>query len=329
MYNNADAQGSDSLAEEYVKLYTDQFFLWPVLKQRTLDFEVAKATRPKQFLDYKPNNAYSIGLGLYLFDLAFEITSAIPLGEENRKIYGESDVLDLQLNALSRQWGADIYYQKYQGFYIRDRTLAYNKDIPYPQRRDIIIRNIGITGLYVFDERFSIRSSYNFAERQLKSSGSFLLTTSISSFKVSADSAVLLDNYQADYGKGAGFQNLRYTTFSLAPGYSYNFIYRNFFLSAAVMLGPAYNWVRFEEQQGTSGVDNRVNRFTSVRLGAGYSADRFFAGINFVSQTRAVRFEDIYFTNSSNTFRILVGMRFNEFGILKKSVWDIPKKIMN
>jgi hypothetical protein len=66
-----------------------------------------------------------------------------------------------------------------------------------------------------------------------------------------------------------------------------------------------------------------------MRLGLGYSNDRFFGGINFVMQSRAVRFEDVQVSSSTSTFRFLIGYRFREFGVLKKSIWDLPKELMN
>jgi hypothetical protein len=44
-------------------------------------------------------------------------------------------------------------------------------------------------------------------------------------------------------------------------------------------------------------------------------------------QTRAARIEDQQFSNQSTTFRLLIGYRFRETGVLKESVWDLPKKV--
>lgn len=318
----------DSLKDDYIHSYPDHFFLWPVLKQRSLRFTVANRNDNESVV-FKPNNSYAVGFGAYVFDLSFEVTFAIPINEKNRTIFGESSARDLQINTLSKKWGADLYYQKYQGFYSDDGSY-YPSDKPYPQRSDITTKNFGLTGLYIFnDEKFSVKSVFNFSERQLKSGGSWLLTGTVNSFKLNADSAVVDVVYRDQIGLGSSFDALRYTTFSIAPGYAYNVVYKNFFLSGALMLGPAHNWTYYKMEDESEKNDIRINVFSSLRLGLGYSNDRFFAGINYVMQSRAVRFEDVQVSSSSSTFRFLVGYRFREFGILKKSIWDFPKELLN
>jgi hypothetical protein len=43
---------------------------------------------------FKPNNSSTLGLGFYLFEIVFEVTFAIPLGENTKEIYGETDARD-------------------------------------------------------------------------------------------------------------------------------------------------------------------------------------------------------------------------------------------
>lgn len=316
----------DTLRNDYIQQYPNHFFLWPVLKQRKLRFDV-KNIKTKDEIQFEPNNAYSLGFGAYVFDISFEVTFAIPVNEKSKEIYGDSKARDLQVNTLSKKWGADLYFQKYQGFYY-DNGIFRPGDAPYPQRADITTRNFGLTGLYVFNDRkYSLRSAFNFSERQLLSGGSWLISGTLNSFKLEADSAVVEASLRDDLGPGSAFEKLRYTTLSIAPGYAYNFIHKNFFASGALMLGPAHNWTYYKEEDKEERNDIRFNLYAGLRLGIGYSNDRFFAGVNFVTQSRAVRFEDIQVRNSTSTFRMLIGYRFREFGVLKKNVWDLPKEL--
>ena len=318
----------DSLREQYIQRFPDHFFLWPVIKQRRLNFEVGER-KGNRFINYKPNNSFSLGLGAYLFELAFEITFAVPLDEKSRELFGTSHARDFQINALSRNWGVDVFRQKYTGFYVDDPEKFYPPDESYPQRSDVVARNFGFTVLYVFnDKRYSIKSSYNFSERQLRRGGSFLLTSTLSNFKVEADSAILEQQYQDEFGAGSAVQKLKYTTFSIAPGYAYNYIYKDFFLNGALMIGPAHNWIHYDSEDLPSKNDIKINTFTSLRLGIGFNGSRLFGGLNFNLQSRAVRFENMRFANATSTFRFLVGYRFREFGVLKKSIWEWPKELL-
>jgi hypothetical protein len=318
----------DSIRDLYINRFPDHFFVYPVLKQRSLNFDLRKIDG-SDLLSFKPNNTYSLGVGLYLFELGFELAFAIPVQEKSKSIYGESHARDIQLNVLGKKWGLDAFYQKYTGFYKTEKDNEPQAGMPYPQRADIVSRNFGLTGNYVFNhQKFSFRSVYNFAERQLYSKGSLLLFTSIRSFKLSADSSILSNQQELVFGDQVSFKQLRYATFSLAPGYTYSLIYRSFFLNGSLAVGPAHHWIYYELETGADRNDISINAFVAARVGIGYNGDRIFGGIIYLSQGSIVRFDDVQFSNNNASFKILVGYRFGEVGILKKRVWDfIPFKI--
>src|SRR5690606_18116756 len=141
-------------------------------------------------------------------------------------------------------------------------------------------------------------------------------------------SAVLDSTYFEQVGEGASCNRLRYTRFSVAPGSAYNSVLRNFFLSLAVRVGPGPNWVNYTRDGPRAPYARSIKTSSSAGAGLGYSGKRFFGGLNFVRQSRNVGFDDIRSTNSSGTFRFLLGYRFRESGILKKSVWDIPRNAL-
>ncbi len=317
------AQQPDSLRSYYIQEYPDHFFIWPVLKQRSLTFDIQDYDESDRKVEFIPNNRFTLGAGFYLFELGFELTFAIPLEESSKSIYGETSARDLQLNILSKKWGADLYYQKYQGFYIKDSDNPVPPGSPYFQRSDLATRNYGISGVWIFNHRkFSLRSSFTYAERQLRSKGSFLLYGTLNSFKLTADSALLTPDAQNTIGTGSGFRKLQYTTLSIAPGYSYNLVWRKFFLNGSVAIGPAHHWISYEEGSGLKRNDISINSTATLRTAIGYNSDRFFGGIGLSVQTRIVTFEDVRVSNSTNLYKILVGYRFKEFGILKKRIWD-------
>lgn len=318
----------DSIRDLYIKRFPDHFNLYPVIKQRSLNFELEKRDR-SDLLTFKPNNSYSLGVGMYLFELNFELAFAIPVGEKSKSLYGDSDSRDIQLNILGRKWGLDIYHQKYSGFFIIDKGNEPLANEPYPQRRDIDSRNFGLTGNYVFNnQKFSFRSVYNFAERQLLSKGSLLLFASIGSFKLSADSSIVNMQQRTSFGEKVAFKELRYTTFSLAPGYTYSLIFKSFFLNGSLAIGPAHHWINYTLETGSNRNEIGINSFVAARIGIGYNGDRIFGGIMFLTQGSNVKFENVRFSASNGAFKILMGYRFRETGILKKRAWDLlPFKI--
>jgi hypothetical protein len=322
--------GYDSAREEYIKTYPNHFFIWPVLKQRKLEFELVNRPTREQSLSYKSNKPFSFGLGMYLFELAFELTLDIPLNEQSKKIYGNSDARDFQLNILSKKWGVDVFRQKYSGFYIVDANEKIPVDVAFPQRPDIETRNIGISTNYTFNnKKFSFRSAYNFVERQLKSRGSFLMFGSLNSFRVTADSSIIGYKYDAAFGTDAKILKIRTTILGLAPGYTYSLIHKGFFLNGTLAAGPAHNWLAYEVQGGKTNNDINFSAFIIARIAIGYNGDKFFGGLSFTNQGLNAKFENLELSSSNSTFKVLVGYRFREVGFLQKRVWDIPERMLN
>ena len=314
----------DSVRAYYIKGFPDYFFLYPVLKQRSLNFEMANARR-ESVLTYKPNNTYSLGMGAYIFELGIELAFAIPLQERSLARFGKSDTRDIGLNILAKRWGVDAFFQRYSGFYILDKEEEPLANQPYPQRPDIGTRNFGLTGHYVFNpQKFSFRAAYNYAERQLYSSGSFLLFASLNTFRVESDSSIITGNRRVAFGSDVEFERLRYSTFSIAPGYTYSLTYNNFFLNTTFAFGPAHHWVNYDLQASSSPRhDIALNSFFGARIALGYNGYRMFGGISFISQGSRLKFDDVTFSTNNSVFKVLVGYRFNESGILKKRVWDM------
>jgi hypothetical protein len=317
-------EDKDSIRRYYIKAFPEEFFIYPVLKQRGLNFELSKADRTS-LLTFKPNNTFSLGVGAYIFELGIELAFAIPLKEKSIERFGESRARDLQLNVLTKRWGVDAFYQRYNGFYIVDNENLPLANEPFPQRPDIGTKNFGFTWHYVFNhQKFSFRSAYNYSERQLYSKGSFLLLSALSTFRVAGDSSIVTADRQGDFGSDVDFTRLRYTTFSIAPGYTYSLTYNNFFLNTTLALGPAHHWINYDLQNGGSPqYDIAINTFFGARVAIGYNGYRMFGGVSFISQGSTVKFEHANFSNNNNSFKVLIGYRFTEVGILKKRVWDM------
>ncbi|MCW5911478.1 MAG: DUF4421 family protein [Cyclobacteriaceae bacterium] len=314
----------DSLRSRYVQRFPDKFFLWPVVKQRNLFFDISPKNDRAKVLNYRPNNSFGVGMGFYLFEVAVEVTTAIPLNEKSRITYGESDVRDLQANFLGKNWGGDVYNQNYKGFYVADPNKLVTTDEEYARRPDIEMVNTGINGIYIINhEKFSLRSAYNYSERQLKSGGSFVVTGTLNNLRLRSDSSILGSRYRDFFPDGGSFDEMRYTTFSLAPGYTFSLVYRSFFLNTSLAMGPAHHWVYYKPAGAPERYDITINTYADIRMALGYNSQRFFAGMSYITQSRDIRFDDIRFTSNSSVFKILAGYRFREVGILKKRAIDL------
>jgi hypothetical protein len=317
-----------STRSPYIQTFPDYFFLWPVIKQRRTSFELRSKEGDRKVLDYLSNKPYSIGVGMYVFDLAIELAFAAPLDEMSKRIYGESNIRDIQLNVLGTRWGGDAHYQKYKGFYIYDSDVKIPAQTPYPQRGDVETQSVGLSVNYTFNnERFSFRSAYNFVDRQLRSAGSFLVFGAFSNYRVGGDSAIVGKDYADDFPSTSSVTQVKVTSFAMAPGYTYSVIYKDFYLNGTLAVGPSHNWLNYtgdlQDERKTS-----FDVYVAARVGLGYNGERVFGGISFFNQLRSVNFDNMELITSMNSFKILIGYRFLEFGVLKKKVTDLPKQII-
>ncbi len=314
---------SDSVRNKYVEHFSDYFFLGPVLKKRNMFFDISSIQDPTKSLTFKPNTSYTFGVSLNIFEVGLEASLSVPINVKNQQRFGTSTAGDFRINSISKKWMLDAYHQKYSGFYFSNPNLVLPADQPYPHRDDLQTRNLGVGFSYIFnDDQFSMRSAYTFTERQRISRGSFIMSSIISSFDLIGDSALIKQSERTNFGAGSSAYQMRFTSLGIGPGYSYNLVYRNFFLNLTLIVGPAHYWVRYKQESEPVRYDIRISTFQSVRVGIGYNGDRFFGGISYVSQTRSLRFEQVSFSNEVTTFRLMIGYRFKEIGILKKRVRD-------
>ncbi len=306
--------------KKYVEQFTEYYFIWPVVKHRSTDFVIQSTQESQQKLTFRPNVSYHAGAGVYMFGIGIQILIALPASRASIQTYGKSRALDLQLNAVSEYWLVDIFTQNYKGYY-RDKGTP---GVPILQRPDIRTWNTGIIGSYFFDKRkFSIRSTINYYERQLKSAGSFLISGNINTFSLHADSSIYPSSAESIFGHAANFQRADYTTIAIAPGYAYNFVFDNYFVGGAFAVGPAMNWLYYQVESQPQKSSVQLKTYVDLRLSAGYNSERFFIGAVFTVQSRNIQFEGVTLTSSNDVLKIAMGYRFREKGIMKKRLSDL------
>ncbi len=318
------ANEKDSIRGDFVESYSSYFFLGPLLKKNNLEFDILSATDAGKRYTFKANHTFSLGFNVNLFDVNLGIAFAVPLNTKSEMLFGSSDVSDLQLTAISKRWFADVYYQRYNGFYIQSPDVVIPTGQPFPQRPDLVTSNLGMSFAYIFNNnKFSLKAPYLFSERQKVSKGSFLLSYVLSSFTMEADSALIPSAQWIEWGDGASVNEVRFTSLGLAPGYGHTFVTRKFFLNLTLVLGPAHYWVRYKDLSNQSENDIRIDFYSLGRVGIGYNGDRFFSGVSVTSQSRNLTYEQTTFQNSISTVRLVAGFRFKEKGFLKRKATDL------
>jgi hypothetical protein len=277
-------------------------------------------------LTFSPNIKFHTGLGFYLFEIGFQFIVAIPRSQSNINEFGESNSLDLQANLIGKNWGLDLFHESYQGYYVEDTYAPLASGIPKPQRRDIETTNAGVSAFYFFNkQRYSVRSIYNFYERQLKSAGSTLVALNYSQFSLRADSLIYSLSQKLTLGNRGDFNRMNYRTLAVAGGYGYNLVLKkNWFIGTNVSAGPVFQWFNYADADQEKTVFE-VRPYLNWRATIGLNSERIFAGLTYSFQTVDVDYENIHLSSRNGTFRLAFGYRFKEVGILKKRASEFIK----
>lgn len=313
----------DSVRQENIESYSDYFFLGPLLQRNSIDFSVVSSLDSKKKIDYKSNTSYALGANLNLFDVNIRFAFAVPLGTKSERLFGKSDIKGFQIAGITRRWFADASFIRYNGFYRESSDVAVPKGQPFPQRSDIEIQNHGISFGYIFNhDRFSLKAPYLFSERQKNSRGSFIISGVLSTFTLSADSALVPLPQWTSWGPGATVSEIRFTSFGVGPGYSHTFVMKRFFVNLTLTLGPAHYWLSYTDADRGHN-DIKIDAFSQGRIGVGYNTQKFFAGLSITTQSRNVTYDNITLQNGAAVFRIVTGYRLPEEGLLKRKATEL------
>lgn len=134
---------------------------------------------------------------------------AFPPSRASIDEFGESQSFDLQANLVGNNRGLDLFSEQYKGYYIEDSGSPVLRVLPKLQHRNIETVSTGISGLYFFNKRrFSVRATYNFYERQVKSARPLMAMFMVNRFRFKADSAISNLSNNCAFGDGGDFREL-------------------------------------------------------------------------------------------------------------------------
>lgn len=262
--------------------------------------------------EYKPNDRFNIGIGANYKFIGLNIGFSFPFINNDNNKFGKTRYLDLQSHLYFRKLAIDFIGQFYKGYYISSPDLPPNfSGIRYPYRPDLVTNNIGINTQYIFnDRRFSYRATFLQNEYQKKSAGSALIGGNINFIRIKGDSTLvrqeLWNNF--DYSRSNIF-NL-----GVNGGYAYTFVIRrHFFITASLVGGLGVNITRLQDADGGNTRQQAgVHYGYTVRTGAGYNSERYYAGLQYVLLTSQddTPIEGISQSFSTGNFRINFARRF-------------------
>jgi hypothetical protein len=154
-----------------------------------------------------PNYPINAGIGLAVKNTVINFAFAQSLSPLKSSKYGKSTITDLQIHRYDRKFLIDFYYQRYKGFYTEQDNLI----TLYPE---LTVKQIGADFIYLFNgNKFSAKAAFEQSEKQLQSSGSFLMGAGFDWQKLTPDEKQLTNSEAT--------QNLQ---LGINSGYAYNWV---------------------------------------------------------------------------------------------------------
>ena len=191
-----------------------------------------------------PASAASAGLTVGNELLSVSLSTSLEQSESDELKKGESNIFDLQTHGSIGHIGYDVWYQKYQGFYLEDAIDESSETNSYVQFEDMYLERIGVAGFWIFSPKnFDYSASFDQSSLQKKSGGSWLLFSSIDKFKISNLPTEVLDKFQENL---ATELNIASVGWMGGYGYRLNYSPLNYWLSGVVALPwqliSSYQW---------------------------------------------------------------------------------------
>jgi hypothetical protein len=304
---------ADTVENAYIGNFEKRFMVKTFIATRNLSFNIRSRIGQRKSVTYSPNGNYLLGMGFFYKRLGLEVAVKLPASDKNNRRYGRTRYLDLQTNFYGSQFGGDLTYQRYQGFYPRNPALVDSTWQPgnvFPYRSDIKARNIAANAFYIFNhKRFSYKAAYTQTEKQLQSAGSFILMASFSHLLFDGDRS-LLPVSSSTGEENISFQRGKFQNTSILPGYAYTYIIDDFYFSAALHLGGGIQYKNYTVNNNRKR-ELTLARKNHIRVAGGYNSHRWMAGASVIIDNTPIRTEELVLSASNFNIKLFVGYRFN------------------
>lgn len=307
----------------YIATFDRRLHLYAVSDRQ--DYSLRVAGTPYS-LAYKPNLAWTLGLGIDYKWFGTELTIKLPFLGYNVAKKGQTKQFGAIINLNNRRLWFSTHYQFYRGFYLNNPDILqpnwFDAHSMYPYRNDMRSQTITSHLLYQFNTlQVSIPATLLQREEQRKTAGSWVVGASVNYQLIRADSSLVLPTLQPDFRPESQLLRFNSLTLGASGGYMRTMVFRKrYFASFTVRPGVALLW-----RQTKTVADNSENQ---VRLGwegnasvtLGYSTDRYYGGIYGSTILVNRTFSQGLINTEAHYFRLIVGkrLRYQPKGIIKK-----------
>ena len=264
------------------------------LKQNEINFNInsnkkAHFIRSPDYYRYGLGFSYryinvnlSYGLNPYFTELA----NGIRLGS-----------IDVQININGRRFLYDIRTQWYNGFTLDNKNF----------REDINLVALGGSFRYNFNhKKYSLKSSINQAQWQVKSAGSPIAGVNFSYLKLQSDTAIFWQ-FVAD----SSYNLLQNWNAAIVLGYSYTYVFRKHWFATLYVAGNLSEHL-ITNNSSSKNAFYGFRIYPELRTAIGYNSEKYWLGLTATfMEDRFLWSDHISLQYQFNNYKFLFARRFN------------------
>jgi hypothetical protein len=305
---------NDSIHNAYIKDFSQNYMARVFYANRNFSFNLRSKIGEKKSIHYAPNGQNFVGAGFFYKKMGLELGFKLPVSDVLEARYGRTRFIDLQTNYYGDKIGADLAFQRYRGFYVKNPYEADTAWLPgynYPQRKDIITLNISGNIYYIFNnKKFSYRAAFAQTEQQIKTAGSFVLMGAAAHIRFDARNSFIPAALLSGFGESASFRQGSFYSIAVLPGYAHTFVLDKYYLSLSFHMG-----VGVQHKHYILGArvydDVNISRKNNLRIAGGYYGKRFLGGLSVIIDNTPIQMQNIVLSASTFNIKMFVGYRFD------------------
>jgi len=283
----------------YIKTYPKDLQVLPSVRYFRNNIIIKPNLRTS--LNYQQNaTAFGTRVQFDKWGIGLSVPTKLFSGKSNSSSFG------VQIQAFPKSLMINAGAFRMKGFHqinLEDSII----EAFYPENQDMQLLHLYLNPIYVFSKnKFSLRSSLQLTERQLRSSGSFLAAMRVEYLRLKSNNDVIessqLSNVLSDYF---------FRQNAIEVGYAYTqIIAKNYFISGMLMGGFANTRTGYVQDE--SKYHFKKWHFiapTDLTFSVGYQSDRYFSSLQVNYRNRNIQSDGVQMETDGLSIQIVCGIR--------------------
>jgi hypothetical protein len=284
----------------------------------TINIHQKKVSDPQQIsnMSFQTLASYITGITLHYDKLSLfaGIKTAGDVEGQNRKGKTRSSQFNLGFTSVKLRLEASARF--YKGFYDAN-SFAYLPEFtdstPYYQDPELKSNSLKLKAFYFLNrkKRFSYGAAYINNVRQIRSAGSFIITSHVYNYKLTSSIPIIPEELRSYYHPWESIDKFNVTSVSLGIGYTHTFaIFKRIFLNILLTVGAEGSNVKL------TGVDKKYNSWRTtlssydLRSSIGYNSKKIFISFISIVEGNNYKMPDIDISNEFLNGVVIIGYRF-------------------